>query len=180
MAATLVLGTFAVTTTKSSTAFAYMRDQYIMIKKTRDGSGNGNGNTIIIQKCKQIAIQSGWDNDQEQECENLICTHPGENATCTQEEAAVVVPIPTPVNKTCEQCFTSLLTQAQINSVIAQIHSLPQFPELNTLPELCELLKAHAIGGRDFITALSASGVTEATITDLFTCLRQAGIVFGE
>ena len=179
MTATLVVGTFAVTTTTlTQTTLAYSQ------KKKDNGKGNdNNGNTITIQKCKQAATQSGWDNDQEQECENVICTHPGENATCTQEGARVVVAVqtpPTPVNKTCEQCFTSLLTQAQINSVIAQIHSLPQFPELNTLPELCELLKAHAIGGRVFITALSTAGVTEATITDLFTCLRQAGIVFGE
>jgi hypothetical protein len=104
MAATLVLGTFAVTTTKSSTAFAYMRDQYIMIKKTRDGSGNGNGNTIIIQKCKQIAIQSGWDNDQEQECENLICTHPGAGATCVSE--AAVVSNQTGGGATSDACLT--------------------------------------------------------------------------
>ena len=31
---------------------------------------------------------SGFDNDQEQECQNLICTHPGENATCVQEGIA--------------------------------------------------------------------------------------------
>jgi len=78
MAATLVVGTLAATTTQSTqSAFAY--------SKSKGDQGNNNGNTITIQKCKQAAIQSGWDNDQSQECENLICTHPGENATCVQE-----------------------------------------------------------------------------------------------
>ena len=67
MAATLVVGTFAVTTTIATTgqsAFAY--------SKKDNGKGNDNGNTITIKKCKQAATQSGFDNDQEQECENLL------------------------------------------------------------------------------------------------------------
>jgi hypothetical protein len=65
-------------------------------KKTRDndGKGNGNGNTITLQKCKQAATQSGFDNNQGQECENVIYTHPGENATCSQEGAAAATPTP--------------------------------------------------------------------------------------
>jgi len=34
---------------------------------------------------------SGFDTATNQECENLICTHPGENATCTEEGAVVAV-----------------------------------------------------------------------------------------
>ena len=85
MAATLVVGTLAATTTTltQSTALAYSQ------KKKDNGKGNDNGNTITIQKCKQAATQSGFDNDQGQECENLICTHPGENATCVQEGTTV-------------------------------------------------------------------------------------------
>jgi hypothetical protein len=73
MAATLVVGgTLGATTS----VFAYQK---------KGESGSKNGNTVTIQKCKQDATQSGFDNNQGQECENLICTHPGENATCTQE-----------------------------------------------------------------------------------------------
>jgi hypothetical protein len=55
-------------------------------KGARDnGSGNGNGNTITVEKCKNRGSASGFDTTVNQECENLICTHPGENATCTQE-----------------------------------------------------------------------------------------------
>ena len=84
MAATLVVGTFAVTTTTIATtgqsAFAYSQ------KKKGVGEESRNGNTITIQKYKQAASQSGFDNNQGQECENLICTHPHENATCSKKE----------------------------------------------------------------------------------------------
>jgi hypothetical protein len=93
IAATLVVGTVVVTTTIATTAFAYSpkKDN----KRDAKDGGNGNGNTITIQKCKQAATQSGWDNNQGQECENLICTHPGENATCVQEGTAAVAQTPT-------------------------------------------------------------------------------------
>jgi hypothetical protein len=93
IAATLVVaGTFAATTTQSAFASFPKKDN------KKDGGGNNNGNTITIQKCKQAATQSGWDNDQEQECENVICTHPGQNATCSQE--GVVTPTPKPTTTT--------------------------------------------------------------------------------
>jgi hypothetical protein len=83
MAATLVVGG----TLASSTAFAYQKKGPQDNKKgARDnGSGNGNGNTITVEKCKNRGSASGFDTTVNQECENLICTHPGENATCTQE-----------------------------------------------------------------------------------------------
>jgi hypothetical protein len=51
-------------------------------------SSNNSGNTVTIQKGKQDGTQSGFDNTQEQEDSNVICTHPGENAACSQEGAA--------------------------------------------------------------------------------------------
>jgi hypothetical protein len=127
MAATLVVGTFAtVATTQSAFAIAKKPPGHAD-KKTRDnGSGNSkNANTITLQKCKQAAIQSGWDNDQEQECENLICTHPGENATCVQERAAQTS---TP---TSEPTTTTL-------RVIKKVVCLATDPNC-TLPDLCEI-----------------------------------------
>jgi hypothetical protein len=84
--AILVVGVGTLAVTSAQSAFAFK-------KGTRDNGNSKNGNTVTFQKCKQAAIQSGWDNDQEQECENLICTHPGENATCVQE--GVVTPTTT-------------------------------------------------------------------------------------
>jgi hypothetical protein len=79
MAATLVVGgTLGATTS----VFAYQK---------KGESGSKNGNTVTIQKCKQDAKQSGFDNNQAQECENLICTHPGSNATCVSESEGAAV-----------------------------------------------------------------------------------------
>jgi hypothetical protein len=179
MAATLVVGTAASLTTTTQSAFAYTKD---------NGKGNGNGNTVTIQKCEQLASESGWDNDQEQECENLICTHPGENATCVQEGAVVVTPTrtstTTPVNKaTCEQCFRNILTQAQINELIAFLQVV-SFPTIRTLAQVCFVLDfsvspGSALTENSFREVLSAHGVTDVATQDkLIECLLQAGLVF--
>jgi len=80
-AATLVVGvTFAAT----HSALAYLPQKDDKRDKEKDG-GNNNGNTVTAQINKQKEYQSGWDNDQEQEAQNTICTHPGSNATCVSE-----------------------------------------------------------------------------------------------
>jgi hypothetical protein len=79
-AATLVVGvTFAAT----HSAFAYLPQKDD--KRDKKDGGNNNGNTVTAQINKQKAYQSGFDNDQEQEAQNTICTHPGSNATCVSE-----------------------------------------------------------------------------------------------
>src|SRR4051794_9219930 len=86
MAATLVVGIGIFATTQS--AYAY--------SKKNSGNGNGNGNTVTIEECKNKGSASGFDTTTNQECENLICTHPGENATCTEEEVTSALPTTTP------------------------------------------------------------------------------------
>jgi len=134
MAATLVVGvTLATTTTTIATqsALAYLQKKD---DNKKDANGNNNGNTITIQKCKQAAIQSGWDNDQEQECENLICTHPGENATCTQEGArAAATPTPEPITTTLR--------------VIKIVKCLDTNPECS-LPPICDITVTSASTGQ--------------------------------
>ena len=93
-AALVVGGTFAATS-----AFAHIKKGPQDNKNgARDnGSGNGNGNTITVEKCKNRGSASGFDTTVNQECENLICTHPGENTTCTQEGVrSISTPTPTP------------------------------------------------------------------------------------
>src|SRR3954468_9107507 len=114
MAATLVIGTFAtmattIGTTQSSKAFAYSQQ-----KKKGDDNNSRNGNTITALKCQNKGSASGFDTALDQECENLICTHPGNNATCVQEGAAAAQTPVTPVKLTCEQCFTKFLSSEQI------------------------------------------------------------------
>jgi hypothetical protein len=170
MAATLIVGaTFSATTAQS--AFAYQKKK---VGGTQDG-GSKNGNTVTIEECKNRGSASGFDTALDQECENLICTHPGENATCVQEGVrSAVAPIPTPVKNTCEQCFTTLLTPQQISNVLAQFSS-----EIASLPDLCtKVLEQGVISEETFRAVLRASGVSETTANDLIACLLKAGIVF--
>jgi hypothetical protein len=111
-AATLVVGlTAAATMTTSAFAGGYGQDKYKKggqdsykkdgqdkyKKGTRDnrndgGSDNQNGNTVTVEKCQNKGSSSGWDTTTNQECENLICTHPGSDGTCVSEsEGAVII-----------------------------------------------------------------------------------------
>jgi hypothetical protein len=87
IAATLVVaGTFAAT--HSALAYSPKKDD----KRDKKDGGNNNGNTVTAQINKQKAYQSGFDNNQAQEAENVICTHPGSNASCVSEAASVISP----------------------------------------------------------------------------------------
>jgi len=171
MAVTLVVGTLAATTiaTTQSTAFAYSpkKDN----KKDDGRNGNDNGNTVTIQKCKQAATQSGFDNNQGQECENLICTHPGENATCVQEGLAAAAVQQgnqtTPVKLTCEECITKFLTPLQLMAL-----------KFRTPAEACTFLHQFGFDEGLFRTVLTSAGVSVTILNELIACLKGAGIVF--
>ena len=161
MTAILVVGTF---TTTTQSAYAYN-------KKDNGKDGNGNGNTVTIQECKQAAIQSGFDNNQGQECENLICTHPGENATCVQEGAVTTnATTQTPVKLTCEQCFTKFLTPDQITGVLNG----------RTPETACPVFRSGVVlSESEFRNALGDAKVDPTIANELIACLRDAGVVFG-
>ena len=162
MAATLVIGTFATTTIGTTqAAFAYSQ-------KNKGDDNSRNGNTVTIQKCKQAATQSGFDNNQEQECENLICTHPGENATCVQEGAAAAAP----VKLTCEQCFTKFLSSTQISGLLVAAGNL------TTLKQLCAALPTLATEAELVHFLEGGLGLSESAAAQLIQCLKDAGIVF--
>jgi len=169
IAASLVVGTFSATPTTQTAALAYQK------KKGGGEENSKNGNTITIQKCKQEASESGWDNNQEQECENLICTHPGENATCEQEgQAAAATPTQAPVKKTCEQCFTSLLTSAEINGVLA---SIKMRLGADSLAEFCTALQANLFPETVFRAILNDAKVDVSTQNEIIACIKDVGIV---
>jgi hypothetical protein len=86
-AATLVVGVTFAATTHSALAFFPKKDD--KKDKEKDG-GNDNGNTVIVQVNKQKASQSGWDNTQEQEGQNTICTHPSSSCVSEGSETPVV------------------------------------------------------------------------------------------
>jgi hypothetical protein len=166
MAATLVIGTFVTTTTVATTAFAYSKKG---ADKKDGGNGNDNGNTITIQKCKQSATQSGFDNNQGQECENVICTHPGENATCVQEGLAAAVQQgnqTTPVTLTCQECLTKFLNAEQILLVTRGTNTCAFASEITTEQFQLILLRLADITGQPI------------DVEGLIQCLIDAGVHF--
>src|SRR2546423_12171332 len=115
IAATLVVGgTFA-----ASSAFAYIKKGPQDNKKgARDnGSSSRNGNTITVEKCKNKGSASGFDTTVNQECENLICTHPGAGATCVSEaEVTPITPITPPSEVGCPSgTLYNVQLQADLN-----------------------------------------------------------------
>jgi hypothetical protein len=110
--------------------------------------------------------ESGFDNNQqEQECENLICTHPENNASCVQEGSAQTS-TPTPTPKTCQECFTKFLTQPQINTI----------PEVSIAFVNCTFLVNFTES--EFRTILLNAGIDITIANNLIACLRDVGIVF--
>src|SRR6188472_2746100 len=132
-AATLVVGvTLAAATTTHPAAFAF--------SKNKKGDENSkNGNTITALKCENKGSASGFDTTTNQECENLICTHPGNNATCAQEGAAVAAVQQgnqtTPVKLTCEECLTKFLNADQISLLTRESNDLAFFCQRITTEE---------------------------------------------
>jgi hypothetical protein len=170
MAATLVVGTIATTTTIATTQSALAYPQQKKGADKKDRNGNDNGNTITIQKCKQAATQSGFDNNQGQECENLICTHPGENATCVQEGAKTTTIAAAQARpRTCEKCFTTILSQTQLMNVLGSDRSVEQF---------CALLRSSQFSETEFRQGLIEDNVTPPQADELIACLKAVGIVF--
>jgi hypothetical protein len=178
MAATLVVGTFAtVAAVTQQSAFAAIpqkkppgHDDKKDKARDNDGSGNGNGNTVTIEECKNGGSASGFDTALDQECENLICTHPGENATCVQEGAAAAQAQAQPVKLTCEQCFTKFLSSSQISELVTAT-------EVTSLEQVCARLPTiTGIGLAEFL--VGELGVSESTAFRLVQCLLDAGIVF--
>jgi len=78
--------------------------------------------------------------------------------------------------KTCEECFTSILNQTQLNTVL-------RVAELSGgLPALCDIL-LHPNPGSGFTEMqfrdlLNTSGIPVPTQNELITCLKAAGVVF--
>jgi hypothetical protein len=172
MAATLVVGTFAtVAATQPAFAAAQKKPGHDDKKdnKARDsGSGSRNGNTITALKCQNKGSASGFDTTVDQECENLICTHPGNNATCVQEGAASQAQVnkTQPVTLTCEQCLTKFLSADQIRMITLGT---------NDLAFLCERISGAS--AEELHIVLVRIGVSETVAAQLIQCLIDAGVV---
>jgi hypothetical protein len=145
MAATLVVGTFAVTTTTATTqsAFAYSKN-----KKGGDENSK-NGNTITALKCQNKGSASGFDTATNQECENLICTHPGNNATCTKEGVrSISTPTPEPITTTLRVIKKVVCMTTDPNCSLPDFCNISGAPSSNPQGIKCE----DAIGNGVLIT----------------------------
>jgi hypothetical protein len=126
------IGSGAIIATSTQSAFAYSKK-----KGVHDNNGNNskNGNTVTIEECKNRGSASGFDTAVDQECENLICTHPGNNATCVSEGRAAATVVAQTANLTCEQCITKFLTPQHIQRLFGILDDFP-----HTLENLCPVL----------------------------------------
>jgi hypothetical protein len=178
MIATLVVGaTFAATTIATpQSAFAggkkVKQDTYTKKappqrednNKTRDnngndnggsgGNGNGNGNTVTALKCQNRGSASGFDTTVNQECENLICTHPGENAACTQEGAAAVTPVTPPEEVGCP------------SGTLYNVRLLQDLPDMTVIPTGTILCLVKNLGDQT-ATISSQTPVDEVTTLEV-------------
>jgi hypothetical protein len=99
------------------------------------------------------------------ECSGTIAT--GQHLTCTITNTA----------KTCEECFRTFLTQAQIDKYLGLQ------PVDNTIEKVCASLASHTTNSESsFINVLTnpsvGIGVSVTTANELIACLKAAGIVF--
>jgi hypothetical protein len=168
MAATLIVGgTFSATTAQS--AFAFQKKK---VGGTQDG-GSKNGNTVTTEECKNRGSASGFDTAVDQECENLICTHPGNNATCTEE--GVVTPTPTPKPTPT----TTLL----VKKVCVRFQIPPPQPPCVPIPSLRFSIQITGNNGNNaqpstFILTPDTSGSSQQLVSldpGTFTIVESAG-----
>jgi hypothetical protein len=112
---------------------------------------------------------SGFDTAVDQECENLICTHPGNNATCVSEGRAAATVVAQTANLTCEQCITKFLTPQHIQRLFGILDDFP-----HTLENLCPVLHGIATE-QEFRQLLDDIGFSQPGLQDrLLSCLSKA------
>ena len=100
----------------------------------------------------------------------MICTHPGNNATCVQE-GAVATTTP-PVKLTCEQCFTKFLSSTQLSALLIAA-------DVTSPEQLCATLSR--ITQADFVDFLITElvpAVPPLAALQLLQCLIDAGVQF--
>jgi hypothetical protein len=169
MAATLVVGTFAATAATQS-AFAYSQKKP---DKARDnGSGNRNGNTITALKCQNKGFASGWDTKVNQECENTICTHPGDGATCVSEGGTAGG---NNNGAACEACFAGVSLSALIAVLNAPIATGGLGFNVHSFADICALLDTHTITTAQLTVVLGrvTPDLTDAQIAAIIQCLLR-------
>jgi len=101
----------------------------------------------------------------------VVCINNNNNIIVEEEEEP-------PEPQTCEECFTTFLTEEQIEGFI----DLLDTPLVTSLEELCEfLLQATLASEEEFILGLEILlGVSEDNAIALVECLKNVGVEFSE
>jgi hypothetical protein len=163
MAATLVVGTAGTVTTKTAFAAA---------------SNNNSGNTVTIEECKNKGSSSGFDTTLDQECENLICTHPGDGATCVSEGGNATAGASGGAIDPCLNCFTTNLDAKEQAAFIKAVQS----QGVSSLEDICRLLETNVIDvkgiGMVLNTLVQSGDVSDVHAQALIKCLLDAGFPF--
>ena len=94
---------------------------------------------------------------------------------------SVTPPPPTePPVETCEECITRFLSAAEIEAFEEQLSLLTV---VTTVEEMCTILEQQGSGSAEEIVTigqvLGAAGITEPTIEEILTCLREFFDVVG-
>jgi hypothetical protein len=79
-------------------------------------------------------------------------------------------PIPTPVAKSCEQCFTSILNQTQLTTFLNTVQE-------SSIAAVCGILESGTKSESDLRNALAKAGIDVTSTNELIACLKAAGIV---
>jgi hypothetical protein len=164
MAATLVVGTAGPFLTTTKTVFA---------------ASNNSGNTVTGLAAQNRGSASGFDTAVDQESQNVICTHPSDNATCTKEgvststsTSAATPPTPTP-RPTCVECFTNLVTQGLLTQ--DQIDEILKVLNKTTVADLCAALQNGTVSMTALADAIEKVVQNTTTSTKLLTCIGEKG-----
>jgi hypothetical protein len=79
-------------------------------------------------------------------------------------------PTPTPVAKSCEQCFTSILNQTQLTTFLNTVQE-------SSIAAVCGILESGTKSESDLRNALAKAGIDVTSTNELIACLKAAGIV---
>jgi hypothetical protein len=79
-------------------------------------------------------------------------------------------PTPTPVAKSCEQCFTSILNQTQLTTFLNTVQE-------SSIAAVCGILESGTKSESDLRNALTKAGIDVTSTNELIACLKAAGIV---
>jgi hypothetical protein len=157
----------------TSTLKQAVRDGITVSQEHRDQHMNQENLCYRANTCRQSDVgQNTLVNDNSvtgfaDQSDNIQQAAAANKTTPTPTTGNSTTPTPTP--RTCEECFTTILSSTQIGSIV-------MFEGEDTLTGLCGILSGSS--ETTFRSTLLGLGIDITTINDLIACLKASGIVF--